>query len=172
MHILSVFFYSAAPPSTAIQHFQKMLFGLFVRMNTSHMGYYKMLSKTVHTNVLQIRNKCSGDKSKIKVFVAALNNDRYLYTRDLPTTFSFRNLWRENTILRQTKAMYSICIWVTSTWSTNIHNGALLMRPSRTGHPKFWAILSIHQRICCDNSPLWHSYTYTIRPGIFRPPRV
>jgi hypothetical protein len=26
--------------------------------------------------------------------------------------------------------------------------------------------------VSCDNSPLWHSYTYTIHPGIFRLPRL
>ncbi len=31
---------------------------------------------------------------------------------------------------------------------------------------------STQQTICCDNLPLWHSYTCLIRPGIFCPPQV
>jgi hypothetical protein len=31
---------------------------------------------------------------------------------------------------------------------------------------------STQRTVSCDNSPLWHSYTHTIRPGIFCPPRL
>ncbi len=36
-------------------------------------------------------------------------------------------------------------------------------------HRTFFPTLSVQQQIICsDNLPLWHSYTYTIHPGIFR----
>ncbi len=118
-------------------------------------------------------NICSASDGNISTVGFSLTEISPLHVFSV-TEICLRRIFPKAEIgLSKCFALTEICLWRRCFICTRANIS--LKVPWRSVHPRtdpatFWLTLSVPSSIRCDYLSLWHSHTYSIHPGIFRPP--